>query len=759
MQAEDLIAVVFPDQLACAENISGARTIPNHPLINQTLHDCLHEAMDVDGLVRILAAVEQGGKKIIVRDLPHPSPLAQEILNAKPYAFLDDAPLEERRTQAVMSRRWLDPVTASDLGRLDPAAIIKVRGEAWPEAIDPDELHDALMVLGYVTEDEGLRSNWGDWMNALCDAKRATRLRLDGKSSILWVATEQLPMLRAISANTTENPVVAVPGDYANRSWTRAEALKEILRGRVQGTGPVTVASLEHPLGVDAASIETALSELESEGFALRGHFTVDPSPSLCSRPGRRKNRLRPFGGADVHWTSATTPPHPPQGGRAPSPRPLSRKRERGVSYDSSRGANNTRTQLNVEWCERRLLARIHRYTVQQLRAEIEPVSAADFLRFLGEWQGLTGDSKPEGPQALVRIVEQFEGFEAPAIAWEGGILPSRVHEYDPDWLDSQCLAGRLAWARLAPPRANAERERGVGPVRNTPISLVTRRNLSSWQALAKTRNHEPAPLTPAAQSVEQFLRQQGASFFDEIVNHTKLLRSQVETALGELVGWGAVNADSFVGLRALLIPSDRRRRFGGGQRRRRVAAFGIEEAGRWALLDVIAQNPGTGDSGGDPIERFALILLKRYGVVFKRLLEREPEWSPPWYELLRVYRRLEARDDIRGGRFVSGFSGEQYALPEAAGALRAMRKKSKNGSLISISAADPLNLVGILTPGARVPALAGNRVLYRDGVPVASQIGGEARFLVELSPEAAWEARSALVRQPPAPALRSYLN
>jgi ATP-dependent Lhr-like helicase len=287
----------------------------------------------------------------------------------------------------------------------------------------------------------------------------------------------------------------------------------------------------------------------------------------------------------------------------------------------------------------------------------------------------------------------------------------------------------------------------------------VTRRNLSSWQALAKTRNHEPAPLTPAARSVEQFLRQQGASFFDEIVNHTKLLRSQVETALGELVGWGAVNADSFVGLRALLIPSDRRRRFGGGQRRRRVAAFGIEEAGRWALLDVIAQNPGTGDSGGDPIERFALILLKRYGVVFKRLLGREPEWSPPWYELLRVYRRLEARGDIRGGRFVSGFSGEQYALPEAAGALRAMRKKSKNGSLISISAADPLNLVGILTPGARVPALAGNRVLYRDGVPVASQIGGEARFLVELSPEAAWEARSALVRQPPAPALRSYLN
>jgi ATP-dependent helicase Lhr and Lhr-like helicase len=395
------------------------------------------------------------------------------------------------------------------------------------------------------------------------------------------------------------------------------------------------------------------------------------------------------------------------------------------------------------EWCERRLLARIHRYTVKRLRAEIEPVAARDFLRFLFGWQRVAPDTQMEGPDAVEAIVGQLEGFEAPAGAWETEILPARIAEYEPAWLDDLCLAGRIAWARLRPvagrPNGNG---RAATPVRTTPIALLPRRQARLW-AVFSVFDDAIQP-SSQAQRVVACIREHGASFFDELVEGSGLLRPQVEEALGELVALGLVNSDSFGGLRALLMPSDRRRATGSG-RRRRGAVFGMEDAGRWALAH--RARPAQGGTQGEAIEHAARSLLRRYGVVFWRLLERESAWLPPWRDLLRVYRRLEARGEIRGGRFVAGFSGEQFALPEAIGLLRETRRKPASDAWVSVSGADPLNLAGVLTPGPKIAALTGNRLLYRDGLPIALFTGGEVQFLETLEGGEQWQARKALLR------------
>jgi len=688
IQAEDLMAVVFPDGLACFENIQGEREVPDHPLVNQAIHDCLHEAMDIEGLERLLERLERGAVRVVARDLPEPSPLAQEILNARPYAFLDDAPLEERRTQAVASRRWLDPLAAAELGRLDPAAITRVREEAWPQAESADELHDALLLLGLVTEEEGRRSGWEGYFAQLVASGRAMRLNLPAGEAAFWAAAEHSPLLHVIYPQARAEPMVVVPPEYAERAWTAEEAAVELVRGRLQGLGPVTVSRLSRDLGLAAGLLEPALAALESQGFAMRGRFS-HPAPE-------------------------------------------------------------------EEWCERRLLARIHRETLERLRAEIEPVSAADFMRFLCDWHGLTLEPRPEGPQALAAVVGRLEGFEAPAIAWEADLLPSRLEGYDPQWLDELCRAGKATWLRLTvpPPTERGERARGPAPVRVTPIALLTRRHLLAWQGRSAGKPGEAIELGARARRVADFLAQHGASFFDEIASGTGLLKAEIEEALAELAALGLAAADSFAGLRALLVPADKRR---GAGRRRRAAVPQLEEAGRWALLKRNAEVPG--GSAEERVEIVARTLLGRYGVIFKRLLAREGSGLPSWYELLRVLRRLEARGEIRGGRFVAGMAGEQYALPEAVTGLRATRKRPPDGRLVSLSAADPLNLAGIVTPGARVPGLANNRVLLRDGLPVAIGIGGEVKFLEALAPEAEWQARTALVRQPAPASLRLYLH
>jgi ATP-dependent Lhr-like helicase len=670
MNAEDLIASVFPDQVACGENLVGEREIPDHPLVRQTLTDCLTEAMDVAGLERLVRGLESGAIEVVARELTEPSPLAQEVLSARPYAYLDDAPLEERRTQAVMSRRWLAPEEAADLGRLDAEAIARVRAEAWPEAASADELHDALVWLGFLTAEEAAPPQWSEWLAALARERRVARLAL--AEATLWIAAERLPQFREVWPAAPLDPAIAAPeGRRGEGSADRA--LVEILRGRLEGLGPVTQAALAAPLGLGDADIGAALAALESEGFALRGRFTP--------------------------------------------------------------GANGE------EWCERRLLARIHRYTVKRLRAEIEPVAARDFLRFLLGWQRVAPDSRMDGPDALHPVIGQLEGFEAPAGAWETEILPARLARYDPAWLDDQCLAGRVSWARLRPrnPRA-AGGDRGPSPVRTTPITLLARRHAAYWMQLSPA----PEALRPSTrgQAVLDCIRAQGASFFDELVDGTGLLRPQLEEALAELVALGLVNCDSFAGLRTLLLPADRRRSRGRGG-----VGLGMEDAGRWALARRARPTAAGPQEEAEAIEHLAGTLLRRYGVVFWRLLEREADWLPPWRDLLRVYRRLEARGDIRGGRFVAGFAGEQFALPEAIGLLREARRKAASGEWISVSGADPLNLVGILTPGPKLASLTGNRLLYRDGLPIALLLGGEVQFLETLEPAETWQARKVLRR------------
>ncbi|HUN46550.1 MAG TPA: DEAD/DEAH box helicase [Stellaceae bacterium] len=669
MQAEDLVAAIFPDQVACGENLVGPREIPDHPLVRQTIEDCLEDAMDIAGLEALLKRIESGAIRIVARDLTEPSPLALEVLSARPYAFLDDAPLEERRTQAVMARRWLAPEEAADLGRLDADAIARVREEAWPDPANADELHDAMVWLGFLSAAEvEAEPQWREWLTALGRQTRAARVEAPGAT--LWIAAERLPHLAALWPKATCHPPIKAPANL-DKDVAAEEALVELLRGRLEGLGPVTQAALAAPLGLGADDIAPALAALEVEGFAMRGRFT----------PGGETE----------------------------------------------------------EWCDRRLLARIHRYTVKRLRAEIEPVAARDFLRFLFAWQRISADTRMEGPDALEAIIGQLEGFEAPAAAWESEILPARLQGYDPAWLDDLCLSGRVVWARLKPRAGGGKSgERAASPVRTTPITLLPRRHAALWASLSPPLDGTKP--SGRAEAVLDCIREHGASFFDELVDGTGLLRPQVEEALAELVALGLTNSDSFSGLRILLMPADRR----AGRRGR--SASGMEDAGRWTLARRARQRPAA-ESNVDPVEHVARALLRRYGVVFWRMLGREADWLPPWRDLLRVYRRLEARGEIRGGRFVAGFSGEQFALPDAVTALRKQRREQDEGGALSLSGADPLNLVGILTPGAKLPALAGNRVIYREGMPIAVLSGGEAKVLEPLEPATEWEVRKALLR------------
>lgn len=421
-------------------------------------------------------------------------------------------------------------------------------------------------------------------------------------------------------------------------------------------------------------------------------------------------------------------------------------------------GATREPSAAEDEWCERRLLARIHRYTVKRLRAEIEPVQARDFLRFLCEWQRVLPGSRMQGSDALAAVLTQLEGFEAPAAAWEGEILPMRIAEYDPQWLDEHCRAGRVVWTRLAArttPQAAVHGtahaadpgpSRGASPIRSTPITLLARRNVPLWSAL--TEQSDPAHLTSRAQAVAEFIREHGASFFDEIAEHVGMLPVEVEDALAELVALGMVNSDSFAGLRVLLLPSGRRGKATSYavRHKRRLALFGMADAGRWALL----RRPmaGAPDRKEETVEQIVRTLLRRWGVIFWKLLGREASWLPPWRDILMCCRRLEARGEIRGGRFVAGFSGEQYATPEAVGLLRDVRRKPHTRQYLSLSAADPLNMIGIITPGARLASLAGNRLLYRDGLPIATYAADEVRYLEDLPEKEQWEVRTALLRR-----------
>ncbi len=668
MRAEDLVSVVFPEQLACLENIRGDREIPDHPLVQQTLADCLYEAMDIEGLERVLRGIERGEIRLFSHDLTGPSPLAQEILNARPYAFLDPAPLEERRTRAVIGRRWLDPEEAADLGRLDAGAVRRVQEEAWPEARDAEELHDALCLLGFVREQEGRARGWEPLLEELVSTGRAARARPAGGEP-LWVAAERAgELLRALGA-VDLHPPLRIPEGYRADALEPGQALIGLLRARLSGLGPVTAEALGSPLGLPREGIGAALAGLENEGFALRGRFT-------------------------------------------------------GTAEE--------------EWCERRLLARINRYTVERLRAEIAPVSRAAYMRFLFDWQHLSPASRLRGSSGLEAVLEQLRELPLPAVAWEGEVLPARLEDYDPAWLDQLCLSGRWFWRRAplsTPLPARA------GPLRSAPILLLPR-------AGTPVTGEDAAggeTLGANARRLLQTLRRQGASFFVDLVTGSGLLRTQVEEALAELAACGLVTCDSFDGLRTLITPASRRRGFGRGRRARRGPS--LDGAGRWSLAGV-PPSPAADEPGS--ITRLVELLLRRWGVFSHAILRREGI-ELPWRLLLGELRRQEARGEIRGGRFIEGLSGEQYALPEAVGALR--KKREAEDSWLVLPATDPANLTGGLLPGERVPAVPGNRILFHQGTPVAALVAGSFHRLG--SPHALDENELRRRLEPRAPLVR----
>lgn len=667
--AEDLVAVLFPDQIACGENIAGDRVVPDHPLVRQTIDDCLHETMDIDGLIALLKDIESGAVVITCCDLTAPSPLSQEIINARSYAFLDDGEAEERRTMAIKTQNYLQPADAAELRRLDKAAIDKVRQEAWPSIRTADELHDALMVLGFITENEAqqgrqenaLDSDWQVFFQALSEQSRATRLNIPN-GEVLLVAAERLHPFLAVFDGASMNPQInAIAADLNAADLSELDILTEIIRSRLEGLGPVTAAQLSLPLGGDTKAVDTVLLKLEQEGFVVRGQFTADKSSN---------------------------------------------------------------TSAAVEWCERRLLARIHRYTISRLRNEIQPVSIADFMRFLFEWHGLY--EKAQGIEALTRVLQQLEGYSMPTQSWQSDILPARIDLFSTSMLETLTLSGRVSWLRL---NVTMHQDKiKAAPVRLTPIALIQRNNLPYWQALRSMPGETEQNLSGCAEKVVVLLKAKGALFFMDLLQQSGLLKTQLEDALGELVNWGLVTSDNYAGLQALITPASKRPR-AGARRGRKNPISGFDNAGRWSLLPI---NPSGESLSDENLELIAWILLDRYGVVFKKVLQRESN-LPPWREFLKVYWRLEARGEIRGGRFVESVSGEQFALPTAIGTLKKIRKQVRKGEIIILSAADPLNLVGILLPGEKIGSSVYKQIVFRDGVAVALRDKNDVQYFVAL--------------------------
>ena len=689
MRSDDLLAAVFPHAAACPETLEGDIEVPGHPLVREVVHDCLHEAMDIDGLLAALKKIEAGELKLAARDTLEPSPLAHEILTAKPYAFMDGAPLEERRTQAVLMRHVLSEKDAGAIGALDAAAIARVREEAAPDPRDADELHDALLMAGFLTQAEA--RPFAALLDELLAAGRATRL----SQAVLIVATERVPLFEAIFPGAACEPAVVVPEKERAKSWERDASLVEVVRGRMEILGPMAVPAFAQAMGCPPEDIERAMLALETQGSLMRGHFTQAAG-----------------GGAEL------------------------------------------------EWCDRRLLARIHRYTLDRLRREIEPGTAAEYMRFLFSWQHVAlPDKNPNfaigGPEAVRAAIAQLQGFDIPALAWERDIFPARVKNYDRRWLDQLSLSGEVSWGRRFPAQPDPEGGRHNGQVRAAPIGLCLREQLEHWLALAPPLPADTGHLSGAARQVLEALRRRGAMFFQNILRETQRLPAEVEAALGELVAFGLVTGDGFAGLRALLVSSGqrdkaaRRLRLKSRNSNFEIRTSSFNSAGRWSLFRGDGAESLFGKISEDEVvQAVALQLLKRWGIVFHRVLARE-DGLPPWRDILRVYRRMEARGELRGGRFVQGFSGEQYALPEALEQFRRLRKSPPDGRLIAISGADPLNLAGIITPGERVSARAKNRIVYRDGIPVAIKEAREVRILEQGAPPAATrEIYAALIRK-----------
>jgi ATP-dependent Lhr-like helicase len=650
IRSDDLLAAVFPDVAACFENIDGDIKIPDHPLIQEVMKDVLTEAMDINGLRAVLKGIIGGSIRCLAVDTPVPSQFSHEILNANPYAYLDDAPLEERRARAVQLRRVLPEAVLKEVGRLDQSAIATVREEARPDVRDAEELHDALLTLVALPEEpvdpdwRTVVESWRPFVAELMEGWRVVRATAGERTYL--VASERA---KDFSLIYPEAVFEVTPPELAPSAESRDDALLMMLKGWVMYLGPTSAAALSFLLGIPVKDVTQTLLRMEMSGSTLRGNFTGQAAgnePETC------------------------------------------------------------------EWCDRRLLARIHHLTVATLRKQVEPVTAAQFMRWLLRWQHVAPNSQLGGERGVLEVLRQLQGFEIPAIAWEKQILRPRINDYDPAMLDQLCLTGAVGWGRLSPHPATLEDSgsgrRRVVPTSVAPITFFVRED-SDWM---QPRNPEDVDsekrvLSEGGRLVADFLQRRGASFFADIVRGTGKLKAEVETALWELVAAGLVTADGFENLRTIINPT--RRTVPGAPK----IAKPRHSTGRWSLL-----YGAEATERQKTLEATCRMLLGRYGVVFREVLVRESN-LPKWRELLITFRRLEERGEVRGGRFVSGFLGEQFALPEAVESLRAMRNLPSTGETLVVSAADPLNLVGFIVPGERVPAISGKYVKFRDGVAV----------------------------------------
>lgn len=677
-RSEDLLTAVFPKLTGCQENVVGDIELPDHPLVNQTMDDCLHEAHDMEALKQVLAKVERGEIEFIARDTREPSPFCYELLNANPYAFLDGGEIAERRTRAVATRRTLSVESVQDLGRLDPEAISQVIAEAQPLVRTADELHDVLLSRILLPIDEGL--DWRDFFSELVADGRATQLtRLpetnSGSQQVTeqvgryWAATERVPAVLAAFPDAKLEPAVSVPAEVRH-DWESTEARVAIVRGLLETCGPIDVQSVGNRIGITASQADASLEALEGEGVVLRGRFTEQ------------------------------------------------------------------KEENTVEWCHRRLLARIHRLTIDGLRKQIEPVGVETFVRFLSRHQGVSWSHRRGGANGLFEVVAQLQGLDIPSVAWERDILPLRVEGYQSDWLDELCLTGEVGWGRLFPPARNADKSRPIASLtRVAPVSLFLRED-ATWLC-ARAPEIDLAGLSSPARQVYDILTNRGAMFASDLLTATRMLSEHLDDALGELVARGVLTADGIAGLRALVTekPGTSRKLSRQKAVRKRTTKAAV---GRWSVrmeIKLPQETPHQENSDAKIAEEWAWQLLRRWGVVFRDLLVRE-DGAPSWFELLQVFRRLEARGEIRGGRFIAGVAGEQFALTDSVQQLRRLRDEGPKQEVIVVSGADPLNLVGIITRQERIPSTASNRVAYLDGVPVACLQGGDVRWLNELPRE-----------------------
>ncbi|PHS03288.1 MAG: DEAD/DEAH box helicase [Blastopirellula sp.] len=655
-RADDMLAAAFPDQVGCLENHAQDIEYPDHPLVQQTLHDCLTEAMDVDRWVELLGKVQSGEVEFIACDTREPSPFAHERINANPYSFLDPAPLEERRTRAVASRRTLSTSEMKELGKLSYEAITAVRSEAWPTVRDADELHDALGSMVVLPEAQG--KPWQPHFDSLVEQGRAARV-LRADCDPLWIAAEQLPVANAAFSDATIEPSIKLPASL-EKSLEKHEARVKIMRGIVPYLGPFTAADLAAQLGMSASNVFAACEAVEAEGVVLRGDF-----------------------------------------------------------YDQAESDTS-----ETQWCDRRLLARIHRLTIQGLRQQIKPVQPEIFMRYLLRHHGLIRTTKSNGVRALERTIELLQGFESPASSWEQHLIAARLDDYEADWLDRMLSSGEVIWGRLRPPKITDEDKKSMASLRKSvPMALLLRENLGWLLPTSRVTCEEKT--RGNASEVLEALKQRGALFSQDLRVLTKLLPTHLEESLRELAALGLVTSDSFSGVRQVVDDVKRKRR------NRRPMRRAENKSGRWSLFPGIVESV----SKEEYLQHWCQQLLNRYGVVFRDLLTRESA-APSWVYLVSMFRRMERRGEVRGGRFVADVAGEQYGTEQAVYALRKLRDDKETDPWVAISGADPLNLIGIISQGAKLPALHTNAAIIQNGNVVAVKQSGKVQFAKEVTPE-----------------------